>query len=222
MPFMELKPDTRIILALDVIERNKAFRILREVHDLIDGVKINHPLIHSCGIGISGDIKDVFSLPVIGDFKIADVPVTNRKIVNLCIKNKIDFLTVHGFIGYANLSDIKEYGGKRIDFFMITELTSDNEVTLFPYEDFARIALDLGFYGAQAPATKPKVIKIVKDLIGNSMTIISCGIGAQGAKPGSAIEANADFEIIGRAIYLSKKPREITKKYAEMIRKVVE
>ena len=90
------------------------------------------------------------------------------------------------------------------------------------YEDFARIALDLGFYGAQAPATKPKVIKIVKDIIGNSMTIISCGIGAQGAKPGSAIEASADFEIIGRAIYLSKKPREITKKYAEMIRKVVE
>jgi orotidine-5'-phosphate decarboxylase len=35
----------------------------------------------------------------------------------------------------------------------------------------------------------------------------SCGIGAQGPEPGSAINAGADFEIIGRKIYGAKDPR---------------
>lgn len=48
--------------------------------------------------------------------------------------------------------------------------------------------------------------------MGNSLVIISCGIGKQGPIVGSAIAAGADYEIIGRSIYnpekLGKTPRE--------------
>jgi len=216
-----LKPNTRIILALDVTEKNKAFGILREVYDLIDGVKLNHPLIFSYGISISKEIKDEFKCPIIGDFKIADITLTNNKIIDICIENNIDFLTLHGIIGRANLSDIKEYAKGRIDFFMITELSSCIGATLFPFEEYARLAVDLDFYGVQTPATKPNIIKKVRHTVGDSMTIISCGIGAQGVSPGGAIKYGADFEIIGRFIYMDKHPREATKKYIKMIEKVL-
>ena len=220
---MDSIPESRIILAMDIIDREEAFDLLDVVHDLVDGVKVNHPLIHSCGIQICQDIKKRFNLPIIGDFKIADVPVTNNKIIDLSSENKIDFLTIHSFIGRSNLVKAKQYSANKIKLFMITELTSSCVGTdLLPYERSAELAVELDFYGAQAPATKPKVIKKVRDIVGDSMTIISCGIGAQGKSPGSAIESGADFEIIGRAIYLDKNPREATKKYIKMIKEVGE
>jgi len=218
---MRLKANSRIILALDVTDKKKAFNILNKVNDLIDGIKVNHPLVFSCGISICKEIKEEFDCPIIGDFKIADVPVTNRKIVEICIENKIDFLTLHGFIERASISDINDYAKGRIDIFLITELSSCIGTILFPYKEYANLAVDLNLYGVQAPATKPNVIKNVRDIVGNSKTIISCGIGAQGKKPGSAILSGADFEIIGRAIFMDKSPREATQKFKEMIMNVV-
>jgi len=133
-----------------------------------------------------------------------------------------DYLSIHGFIGYKNLLNIKKYCQNKIGLFMVTEFTSDRGMILLPYEDFARIALELEFFGVQAPATKPEVIKRVRDIVGKSMIIISCGIGVQGAPLGSAIEVGSDFEVIGRTIYKSKSPRVITKKIAKVIRGVIE
>ena len=42
--------------------------------------------------------------------------------------------------------------------------------------------------------------------MGPEMTIVCCGIGAQGGKFGHAVAAGADFEIIGRAIYRAPDP----------------
>jgi orotidine-5'-phosphate decarboxylase len=40
--------------------------------------------------------------------------------------------------------------------------------------------------------------------MGDRLILISCGIGKQGPKIGSAIAAGADYEIIGRSIYSPK------------------
>lgn len=215
---LELIQKNGAILALDVIEKNKAFEVLRETYDLLDAIKVGYPLILSCGIQICKEIKNEFNKPIIGDFKIADVPVTNEKIIDLSFENGIDFLMIHGFIGEENLIKAKKHSKNKLDLFMVTELTSDIGTNLFPYKKFAKWAVDLDFYGVQAPATKPEVIKEVKRIAKNSLKIISCGMGTQGAHYGSAIKNGADFEIIGRGIYASENPRERLEEYISMIR----
>ncbi|MEM0002219.1 MAG: hypothetical protein QW211_04935 [Desulfurococcaceae archaeon] len=51
-----------------------------------------------------------------------------------------------------------------------------------------------------APATRPEVIKYIRSKLGTNVKILSPGVGAQGASPGDALCAGADYEIIGRAI----------------------
>lgn len=217
---MNLNPKSRIILALDVMNKNQAWNVLEETVDIIDAIKVNYPIILSCGIEICKEMKKEFNKPIIGDFKIADVPVTNEKIIDISIRNEIDYLMIHGFIGEYNLKEAKEYAKNRIKFFIVTDLTTCTGIK-GPFEIYAMIAKNLGFYGVQAPATKENVVKRVRELVGDSLVIISCGVGHQGPKPGDAIMAGADFEIIGRSIYESENPKVITKSFAEMIKKVV-
>ena len=217
---LEIKENNRLILSLDVTNQEKAFKILREVYDYIDAIKIGYPLILSCGIGINKMIKNDFALPLIADFKLSDVPITNRKIIDIAINNGIDFITINGFIGLNNLLDAKNYADKRVGFFMITELTTDIGFTLYPFDYFAMLALQLNFYGVQAPATKPDVIKRIKKIIGDSLKIISCGIGVQGGKIKNAINAGTNFVIVGRTIYEAQEPRKVVKKYIKEIHEV--
>jgi orotidine-5'-phosphate decarboxylase len=50
------------------------------------------------------------------------------------------------------------------------------------------------------------------------LVIISPGVKAQGARPGDAIRAGADFEIVGRGIYASAEPRRSAAEIAEEIK----
>lgn len=217
---MELEKNSQIILSLDVLNKKKAFEILNETYELIDGVKINYVLIFNTGINICNDIKMEFDLPIIGDFKIADVPFTNNRIADICYLNSIDFLTVHGIIGQENLNELKDYTKGKISLFMITDFTCSEEPIL-KFDEYAKLAYNLDFYGVQAPANKPDVIKEVRTIIGNSKMIISCGVVTQGVKVGNAIKYGADFEIIGRGIYLANNPRRTTEKFKQVIENVV-
>ncbi|MFQ6054556.1 MAG: orotidine 5'-phosphate decarboxylase / HUMPS family protein, partial [Methanosarcinales archaeon] len=49
------------------------------------------------------------------------------------------------------------------------------------------------------------------------LTIISPGVGAQGGSISKAIDAGADYIIVGRSIYLSENPRESTKEILESL-----
>ena len=209
---VDLIKKSHLILALDVIRSDRVFEILETTYDLLDALKVGYPLLFSCGIDICKRIKDKYGIPIIGDFKIADVPITDKKLIDLSVKNKIDFLTLYGFIGIDNLKKTKEYSDKNgINLFLMTELTPGE--IIFPYKKFARWAKELGLYGVQAPATKLIVLKEVKKIVGDSLKIISCGIGAQGGIPKNAIKNGADFEIIGRYIYESKDPRKWISEY---------
>ncbi|WP_252896574.1 orotidine 5'-phosphate decarboxylase / HUMPS family protein [Metallosphaera hakonensis] len=52
--------------------------------------------------------------------------------------------------------------------------------------------------------------------------IISPGVGAQGAKPGTAICHGADYEIVGRSVYQARDPaqklREIAQSQEEVMK----
>ena len=108
---MELVQNTGIIFSLDVIRREEAFGITEEINEFIDAIKVGYLLVLSCGIGIIDELKKEFGKPILADFKVADVPVTNKKIFELCKMHSVDAVMVHGFIGPVTLNMCVEEAG---------------------------------------------------------------------------------------------------------------
>jgi orotidine-5'-phosphate decarboxylase len=72
--------DGRLILALDVYERERAIEIAEFTADYLRAIKVNWPLIIGSGLKIIAELKQVTGLPIIADLKLADIPNTNRLI----------------------------------------------------------------------------------------------------------------------------------------------
>ena len=69
---------SRLVLALDETDSVRACRIAEEVAPFVAAIKINYPLVLSSGLGIVTEISKFAK--VICDFKVADIPNTNRLI----------------------------------------------------------------------------------------------------------------------------------------------
>jgi len=205
--FKKLVKKTGIILALDVLEKISAFKLLSKIYADIDCVKIGYPLVLNSGLEIVDEIKTKYDVPILADFKVSDIPHISRTIVRIAFDAGCDGVLVHGFIGPDAIKACIDEDKNRM-IFVITELTSPGGKIFYQQisEDVAVMAKQLGAYGIQAPGTRPDRIRKLRELVKDRMVIISCGIGAQGPKPGTAIRAGSDFEIIGRAIYASSDP----------------
>ena len=98
--------ESRIILALDVTEREKAINISSEMSDYISFIKINWPLILSAGVGIVSDISRI--KPVICDLKLADIPNTHRLITGIIKRSGAYGVIAHSFVGSDSLQEISK------------------------------------------------------------------------------------------------------------------
>ena len=219
---MKLKRKSGIILALDLLVVKSCQDLLDLIYKDVDCVKIGYPLVLSVGINIIKLLKSNYEIPIIADFKVSDIPYISRKIVRITLDAGCDGLLIHGFIGPDGIEACIEEAKEKM-IFIITELTSPGgSVFTQPIsEDIARMAKELGAYGIQAPGTRPERIKKLRLIVGNELVIISCGIGAQGPSPGSAIRAGADYEIIGRAIYESQDPTKKMIKIKKLIQEAI-
>jgi orotidine-5'-phosphate decarboxylase len=89
---------TELILALDVLDRQRACAIAESCAPFIDAVKVGYPLVLSAGLSIVSDLADL-GLPLIADFKVADIPNTNRLICEAVFSAGFDAVIAHGFVG---------------------------------------------------------------------------------------------------------------------------
>ena len=67
--------NSRLILALDVLSRDRALHLATALKDRVDYVKVGYPLILAAGLDIVGEIARIAL--VIADLKIADIPNSN-------------------------------------------------------------------------------------------------------------------------------------------------
>jgi orotidine-5'-phosphate decarboxylase len=194
-----MKCDTRLILALDETDGAKAMRIADDVADLVDAIKINWPLV------LSTSPKTITELskraPVICDFKVADIPNTNRLIVEQAVALGASGVIVHAFTGSDSVKAAVD-ASKGADIYVVTEMShpGGTEFTQPNADRMAKIAVDCGAAGVIAPATRPDRIKHIRQIIGN-LRILSPGVGAQGGSASDALRNGADYIIVGRAIY---------------------
>jgi orotidine-5'-phosphate decarboxylase len=216
-------PKSHIILAIDTPDKTSAFHVLDQCYDVVDAIKFNYPLILREGLSLLTEVKRKYDLPIIADFKVADVPVTNNRIASLVKEAGADAIMVHGFIGSDSILELKEVAGNEMGIIIVTELTSPGglEFTRQHATHFAELCNFLDCYGIQAPGTRPDQIKALREIVGSEKVIVSCGIGAQGGQLADAIDAGATFGIIGRAIYEDKHPRAAAIRFQNEVSKHV-
>jgi orotidine-5'-phosphate decarboxylase len=216
---MAITPKSRLILALDVTDRKEALDIAAKLGPAVDAVKVNYPLVLSCGLGIIGEIKKYAS--VIADFKVADIPNTNRLICEETFKAGADAIICQGFAGRDSVEACvevsKKYGG---DVFVVTEMSHPGALDfLQPHAlELVDLARSAGATGIIAPATRPERLALIRQRAG-TMKILSPGVGAQGGDAASAIKAGADFVIVGRSIYNAKDPYRAAIDFSEQLRR---
>jgi orotidine-5'-phosphate decarboxylase len=198
---------TELILALDVTEKKKALAIAHACAPHLDAIKLGYPLILSCGLSLVRELEEE-DLPLIADFKVADIPNTNRLIVEQVFDAGFSSVICHGFTGkdaiQACVDTTADYGGAC---FVVAEMSHPGATEFFRGETavhIAHLAMECGADGIIAPATRPDHVRILRDIV-KGRKILSPGIGAQGGDP-DRVAGLVDGIIVGRAIYEAKKP----------------
>jgi len=210
-----MQKKTRIILALDVTSRADALRVVDAVKDYVDAIKINWPLILAAGPDIIREMSEVKD--VICDFKISDIPNTNRLIVEQAMSRGASAVICHGFAGEDSVKACVDAAKGQV--FVLTEMShpGGKQFTAPVADQLAALAKAAGARGIVAPATRPERIAALRKIIGD-MEIITPGVGAQGGKASDAIKAGADYIIVGRAIYEAADPRNAARKLVDEVK----
>ena len=201
-----MEKDTRLILALDVTSRERALSLVKSLENYFDAVKVGYPLILATGLEIVREISAY--APVIADLKIADIPNTNRQICEAALGAGAEGLIAHAFPGSDSLKacvdSAASYGAL---VFAVTEMSHPGagEFMAPLAEKLASLAVDAGADGVVAPATRPERISLVRSIVGDRI-IISLGVGVQGGSARAALEAGADYLIVGRSVTSSEDP----------------
>jgi orotidine-5'-phosphate decarboxylase len=206
-----------LILALDVTEKKQALATAAACAPHIDAIKLGYPLILSCGLSVAGELE-ALDLPLIADFKVADIPSTNRLIAEQVFDAGFSSIICHGFPGEDSVQtcvDVAfDYGGSC---FVVAEMSHPGATTFFhggAAEKIASLAMECGADGIIAPATRPERVKVLRKIVG-TRKILSPGIGAQGGDAATVAKL-VDGIIVGRAIYEAEDPGAAAETFARV------
>ncbi|MGC9010474.1 MAG: orotidine-5'-phosphate decarboxylase [Sulfolobales archaeon] len=211
-----------IIIALDpdkeLREQEKLHNWLRNIIDAtkeyVYGYKIGLPLLLAGG---PSSFRYVRSLArekfVVADLKLADIGDVMALSIDYLGELGVDGVIAHAFTGYENALDklserARERGLKLV--LVVSMSHRGSREFIDPHlSDFLSIAKKVGAWGVVAPATRPEIIRLVRRELGGDVKILAPGVGAQGAPPGSALCAGADYEIIGRLVTRAQDPGKV-------------
>jgi len=191
-----------LILSLDVPDRARAVAIARACAPHLDAVKIGYPLVLPAGISVARDLLPL-GLPLIADFKVADIPETNEAICTAAFDAGFSGVIAHAFPGEDALSACVGIAHARGgSCYAVAEMSHPGAAAFFHggvAERLAALAVRSGADGIIAPATRPARVAELREIVG-SLKILSPGIGAQGGRV-EAVRDLVDGIIVGRSIY---------------------
>lgn len=226
-------PTDRLIVALDLPGIPEARDMVRKLDALVSFYKIGLTLQLAEGVenfirALIAEGKQVFL-----DYKYYDVPETLRKAVSQAARLGVSFLTIHGSSSIIK-GALQGRGDSPLKLFNVTVLTSMDATdmaemgyTQHSPEDLvlfrAKKALEAGCDGVIA---SPWEAARIKGLSGNKLLVVTPGIRPIGYKEDDqkrkatardAIQAGADYLVIGRPITEAPDPRESAEAFAAEI-----
>lgn len=172
-------------------------------------VKLGLPLVIQTRGRAVYDARRMCDGMVIADLKLADIGATMKSIVDSI--PGVDGVIAHAFVGVEGaLDELKEHlDSKGVGLYLLVSMShpGSRDVIDQAIDRLFDVAEKVDPLGLVAPATRPGIVRMARDRFPDKV-IISPGVGAQGARPGDALCAGANYEIVGRAITRSGNPLE--------------
>jgi orotidine-5'-phosphate decarboxylase len=219
--------ENKIIVALDVATKEKALEILGKLRDRISFFKIGLQLYIAEGPEI---VRAVLSTgaKVFLDLKLHDIPNTVARAVEAASNLGVHMLTVHLSGGSEMVRAATAARTKNMLLLGVSVLTSATEATLREIGIAAKIddqVLRLAKLGVEAEidgiVASPYEIRKLRGEFGDKIKIVVPGIRPSGSEsadqkrvmaPRDAIQAGADYLVIGRPITAHAQPNEAAAK----------
>jgi orotidine-5'-phosphate decarboxylase len=226
------KPGDKIIVALDVASKKEAQHLVDQLSDQISFFKIGLQLYTAEGPEI---VRAVLAIgpKVFLDLKLHDIPNTVARAVESAAKLNVQILTIHLSGGAEMIRAAVASRKNNMSILGVTVLTSANEETLreVGISDkidnhvlrLAKLGIEARIDGLVASAHE---IKSLRAKFGDKITIVVPGIRPSWAEAGDqkrvmtpreALEAGADYLVIGRPITAHSNPREAVAKIIDEI-----
>lgn len=218
----------RVIVALDMSDVALAARLLTRLDGLARFYKVGSQLFTAAGPEIVRAVR-ARGAEVFLDLKFHDIPTTVAGAVRSAATLDVAMLTVHAAGGRAMLGAAVEAaagrdGGRRAKLLAVTVLTSLSAVAAreeagvarpLPEQvlHLARLAKAAGLDGVVA---SPQEVRALREALGKSFLLVTPGIRPTWASrddqvrvlaPREALEAGADYLVVGRPIAAAPDPR---------------
>lgn len=226
-------PRSRLFVALDLPNVDRARRLVEQLGDAAVCYKIGLELLFGGGLAFAEGLK-AGGKQIFLDMKLLDIPNTIEKAAANIGALGLDYLTVHGTDRKSLDAAVKGRGASKLKLLAVTVLTSLDKSDLVeqgisgidPVElvvHRARLAKAAGFDGVIASGQEAKR---VREATGAGFLIVTPGIRlaegpdrdqARVMTPGNAIAAGATHLVVGRPISEAADPAAVARVIAAQI-----
>ncbi len=222
------KADDPIILALDIGERRRLLELAGRLRGEVRTVKIGLEAYTWCGPDVLREMSSL-GYRVFADLKLHDIPNTVVKAALALVEAGAEMLTVHVSGGRRMLERVVESVrerrkalGREVAVLGVTVLTSLDEASWLELgfagktEDAVVAMAKLGWEcGLDGFVCSPREVAALRRALGEEPLIVTPGIRLPGmevhdqartATPWEALEAGADYLVVGRAVTAEEDP----------------
>jgi orotidine-5'-phosphate decarboxylase len=212
----------RLIVALDVPSVDKARALVKMLGDSVGVYKIGLELLFSGGLALAEELAG-HGHAVFVDAKLLDIEATVERATAAIARMGVTFLTVHALDEKTLRAAVRGRGDGPLKLLGVTVLTNLSDSDLVeqgidhPLREVvlhrAKLAKEAGFDGVIASGHEAGSIR---KCAGVDFLIVTPGVRPQGAPaqdqtravtPAQAIEAGADYLVVGRPITRASDPR---------------
>ena len=229
-----IDPRDRLIVALDVPDLASAEAMVSRLGDSVTFYKVGMELAYGGGLSFVRRLANA-GKKVFLDLKLHDIPNTVEKATAQVADLGATFLTVHAFPQTMKAA-VKGRGTGSLKILAVTVMTSYDDADLVEagyalgvrdlVERRARQAHAIGVDGL---ILSPEEVSAMRALLGPDITLITPGIRPSGSPagdqkrimtPANAIEAGADYLVIGRPVTQADDPKASAEAIIAEIRSV--
>jgi orotidine-5'-phosphate decarboxylase len=215
-----MQPRDKLIVALDVPSVEQAKALIDTLGDSVGVYKIGLELLFSGGFALARELAD-HGRPVFVDAKLLDIEATVERATAIIAETGAAFLTVHAMDRKTITAAARGRGDSKLKLLGVTVLTNlsradlaehgIDEAPLAVVQRRAMMARDGGFDGIIASGQEARALR---ERLRQSL-IVTPGIRPAGAEaqdqtrvvtPKTAIEAGADYIVVGRPITRAPDP----------------
>jgi orotidine-5'-phosphate decarboxylase len=220
----------KIIVALDVASKKEALPLVEQLRERISFFKIGLQLYTAEGPEIVRAVT-ASGAKIFLDLKLHDIPNTVARAVDSASDLGVQMLTIHLSGGSEMIRAAVAARKREMAILGVTVLTSSTQHTLDEIgieEQLDRHVLRLGNLGVAAGidglVASPFEARFLRSELGDKIKIVVPGVRPSWSEPGDqkrfmtpreAIEAGADYLVVGRPITAHKNPREAVERILE-------